>query len=122
MPYSDEIKLQIESAYQTMLADIRPHVNDPKQLSVVDDAYRFCMEQYDGKYMVSGKAYMFHLIDMARIAVVEVGLGYMSVAASFLHGITYKEGVDIKDIENRFGKTIADKITWQNAYDFFERN
>lgn len=107
MPYSDEIKLQIESAYQTMLADIRPHVNDPKQLSVVDDAYRFCMEQYDGKYMVSGKAYMFHLIDMARIAVVEVGLGYMSVAASFLHGITYKEGVDIKDIENRFGKTIA---------------
>lgn len=107
MPYSDEIKLQIESAYQTMLADIRPHVNDPKQLSVVDDAYRFCMEQYDGKYMVSGKAYMFHLIDMARIAVVEVGLGYMSVAASFLHGITYKEGNDIKDIENRFGKTIA---------------
>ena len=107
MPYSDEIKLQIESAYQTMLADIRPHVNDPKQLTVIDDAYRFCMEQYDGKYMVSGKAYMFHLIDMARIAVVEVGLGYMSVAASFLHGITYKEGVDIKDIENRFGKTIA---------------
>lgn len=107
MPYSDEIKLQIENAYQTMLADIRPHVNDTKQLSVVDDAYRFCMEQYDGKYMVSGKAYMFHLIDMARIAVVEVGLGYMSVAASFLHGITYKEGVDIKDIENRFGKTIA---------------
>lgn len=107
MPYSDEIKLQIEAAYQAMLADIRPHVNDPKQLSVVDDAYRFCMEQYDGKYMVSGKAYMFHLIDMARIAVVEVGLGYMSVAASFLHGITYKEGVDIKDIENRFGKTIA---------------
>ena len=107
MPYSDEIKLQIEAAYQTMLADIRPHVNDPKQLSVIDDAYRFCMEQYDGKYMVSGKAYMFHLIDMARIAVVEVGLGYMSVAASFLHGITYKEGNDIKDIENRFGKTIA---------------
>lgn len=107
MPYSDEIKLQIEGAYQTMLADIEPQVNDPKHLAVIDDAYRFCMEQYDGKYMVSGKAYMFHLIDMARIAVVEVGLGYMSVAASFLHGITYKEGVDIKDIENRFGKTIA---------------
>ena len=90
-----------------MLADISPHVNDPAQLSVINDAYRYCLEHYDGKHMVSGKAYMFHLIDMARIAVVEVGLGYMSVAASFLHGITYKEGVDIKEIESRFGKTIA---------------
>ncbi len=107
MPYSAEVLAQIESAYQTMLADIKPQVNDPKHLAVIDDAYRFCLEQYDGKFMVSGKAYMFHLIDMARIAVVEVGLGYMSVAASFLHGITYKEGNDIKDIESRFGKTIA---------------
>lgn len=107
MPYSIEQIAQIEEAYRKMLADISPHVNDPAQLSVIDDAYRYCLEHYDGKHMVSGKAYMFHLIDMARIAVVEVGLGYMSVAASFLHGITYKEGVDIKEIESRFGKTIA---------------
>lgn len=107
MPYSIEQIAQIEEAYRKMLADISPHVNDPAQLSVIEDAYRYCLEHYDGKHMVSGKAYMFHLIDMARIAVVEVGLGYMSVAASFLHGITYKEGVDIKEIESRFGKTIA---------------
>ena len=107
MPYSIEQIAQIEEAYRKMLADISPHVNDPAQLAVIEDAYRYCLEHYDGKHMVSGKAYMFHLIDMARIAVVEVGLGYMSVAASFLHGITYKEGVDIKEIESRFGKTIA---------------
>ena len=107
MPYSIEQIAQIEEAYRKMLADISPHVNDPAQLAVIEDAYRYCLEHYDGKHMVSGKAYMFHLIDMARIAVVEVGLGYMSVAASFLHGITYQEGVDIKEIESRFGKTIA---------------
>ena len=107
MSYSIEEKTLIEAAYQSMLADIRPHVNDPKQQAAVDDAYHYCLERYDGKYMVSGKAYMFHLIEMARIAVLEVGLGYMSVVASFLHGITYKEGVDIKEIESRFGKTIA---------------
>ncbi|MCQ2302618.1 MAG: TGS domain-containing protein [Bacteroidales bacterium] len=105
--YSSEEFDGIQQAYDKMLADISPHVNDPAQLSVIDDAYHYCLEHYDGKHMVSGKAYMFHLIDMARIAVVEVGLGYMSVAASFLHGITYKEGVDIKEIESRFGKTIA---------------
>ena len=50
---------------------------------------------------------MFHLIDMARIAVLEVGLGYISVVASFLHGIDYKEQVSLKELEKQFGKTVA---------------
>ena len=59
-----------------MLVDIRPNVYDPQKLKVVEDAYQFSLEKYDGKYMVSGKPYLFHLIDLARIAVLEVGLGY----------------------------------------------
>ena len=90
-----------------MLVDIRPNVYDPQKLKVVEDAYQFSLEKYDGKYLVSGKAYLFHLIDLARIAVLEVGLGYMSVVAAFLHGITYKEGVDMDYLEERFGKRIA---------------
>ena len=90
-----------------MLVDIRPNVYDPQKLKVVEDAYQFCLEKYDGKYMVSGKPYLFHLIDLARIAVLEVGLGYMSVVAAFLHGITYKEQVDMGYLEERFGKRIA---------------
>ena len=90
-----------------MLVDIRPHVFDPQQLKGIDEAYHYSLEKYDGKYMVSGKAYLFHLIDLARIAVVEVGLGYMSVMAAFLHGITYKEQVDIGELEARFGKVVA---------------
>ena len=105
--YSSEELEQIQKAYEAMLADIQPNVSDPQQLKAVDEAYHYCLEKYDGKYMVSGKAYMFHLIDLARIAVLEVGLGYMSVMAAFLHGITYKEHIDIKEIETRFGKTVA---------------
>ncbi len=105
--YSKEELELIQKAYQVMLADISPHVNDPQQLKAVDAAYHYCLEKYDGKYMVSGKAYMFHLIDLARIAVLEVGLGYISVMAAFLHGITYKENIEISEIEARFGKTVA---------------
>ena len=105
--YSIEEREAIQKAYESMLADIRPNVYDPQKLSVVEDAYQYSLEKYDGKYMVSGKAYMFHLIDLARIAVLEVGLGYMSVVAAFLHGITYKEQVDINELEERFGKRIA---------------
>ena len=105
--YSQEERESIQKAYEVMLVDIKPHVHEPQQLQMIDKAYRYCLEKYDGKYMVSGKAYMYHLIEMARIAVLEVGLGYMSVIATFLHGITYKEHVDLAELEGLFGKTVA---------------
>ncbi len=105
--YSSLEILAIQRAYESMLADIHPFVNAPEHLALIDKAYRYCLEKYDGKYLVSGKAYMLHLIEMGRIAVLEVGLGYISVAASFLHGIDYKENVSIKELEKEFGKTVA---------------
>ena len=105
--YSSLEILAIQHAYEAMLDDINPFVNAPEHLALIDKAYRFCLEKYDGRYLLSGKAYMFHLIEMGRIAVLEVGLGYVSVVASFLHGIDYKEGVSIKELEQQFGKTVA---------------
>ena len=99
--------MAIQKAYESMLDDIHPFVNAPEHLALIDKAYRYCLEKYDGKYLVSGKAYMLHLIEMGRIAVLEVGLGYISVAASFLHGIDYKENISIKELEKEFGKTVA---------------
>ena len=105
--YSQEEREKIQQAYETLLDDIRPNMPDHDKLQLIDDAFHYCLELYDGKYMVSGKAYIFHLIDMARIVVLELGLGYMSVIAAFLHGITYKKEVPIADIESKFGKPIA---------------
>ena len=99
--------LAIQQAYEAMLDDIHPFVNAPEHLALIDKAFRYCLERYDGRYLYSGKAYMFHLIEMGRIAVLEVGLGYISVVASFLHGIDYKENVSIKELEKEFGKTVA---------------
>jgi len=99
--------LSIQQAYETMLVDISPSVNAPEHLALIDKAYRYCLENYDGRYTLSGKAYMYHLIDMARIAVVEVGLGYISVVAAFLHGIDYKKGMTVKELQEQFGRTVA---------------
>ena len=107
MSYTPQEISNIQKAYEAMLTDISPFVNAPEHLALIDKAYRFCLEKYDGRYLVSGKAYMFHLIEMARIAVLEVGLGYVSVTASFLHGIDYKEDVSLAELEKLFGKTVA---------------
>ncbi len=99
--------LSIQQAYESMLDDIHPYVNAAEHLALIDKAYRYCLDKYDGRYMISGKAYMLHLIEMSRIAVLEVGLGYVSVVASFLHGMYYKEDVSIQELEKQFGKTVA---------------
>ena len=88
--YSVEELSDIQQAYEKMLADIHPFVNVPEHLALIEKAYRYCLEKYDGKYLLSGKASVFHLIEMARIAVVEVGLGYISVVGAFLHDINFK--------------------------------
>lgn len=107
MSYTSQEISTIQKAYETMLADIGPFVNAPEHLALIDKAYRFCLEHYDGRYLISGKAYMLHLIEMGRIAVLEVGLGYISVVAAFLHGMDYKKGISIKELEDIFGKTVA---------------
>lgn len=99
--------LAIQQAYESMLKDIQPFINAPNQLELIDKAYRYCLDEYDGRYLLSGKAYMMHLIEMGRIAVLEVGLGYISVVAAFLHGIDYKTGVSGKELREQFGKTVA---------------
>ena len=107
MSYTPQEISTIQKAYETMLADIKPFVNAPDHLALIDKAYHFCLEQYDGRYLVSGKAYMLHLIEMGCIAVLEVGLGYISVVAAFLHGMDYKNGITFKELEESFGKTVA---------------
>jgi GTP pyrophosphokinase len=99
--------LAIQQAYESMLKDIQPFIGAPNQLELIDKAYRYCLDKYDGRYLLSGKAYMFHLIELGRIAVLEVGLGYISVVAAFLHGIDYKTGVSGKELKDQFGKTVA---------------
>ena len=105
--YSSLEILAIQQAYESMLRDIQPFIYVSNQVELIDKAYRYCLEKYDGWYMLSGKAYMMHLIEMGRIAVLEVGLGYISVVAAFLHGIDYKKGVSGKELKDQFGKTVA---------------
>ena len=106
-PYTNEEKGIIAKAYHNMLEEIKPHITDPQHLELIDKAYHYTLEHYDGKHLVSGKAYMLHLIEMARMAVTEFGLAYVSVVSAFLHGITYKLDISIEEIEELFGKRIA---------------
>ena len=72
----------------------------------IDQAFALADSTYANKYPVSGKPYMLHLIEMARIIVAEIGMGASSVISSFLHGIDQKTDISLQDIENQFGKSV----------------
>ena len=112
MSYTPQEISDIEHAYQTMLEDINPFVNAPDHLALIDKAYHYCLEKCDGRYLISGKIYMMHLIDMARIAVLEVGLGYISVVASFLHSM-------VSDI--RYQEDVAMGEDWLYLFEAFSK-
>ncbi len=105
--HSPEELSVIDKAYQNMLEEIRPHISDPSHLELIDKVYRYTLERYDGKYLMSGRTYMLHLIEMGRMAVIEFGLAYLSVVSAFLHGITHKLNIGISEIEELFGKRVA---------------
>ena len=106
-PYTPEERGIIDRAYHDMLDKIRPHITAPAHLALIDKAYHYTLQHYDGKHLVSGKAYMLHLTEMGSMAVTEFGLAYVSVVSAFLHGITYKLDIPISEIEENFGKRIA---------------
>lgn len=101
--YSQSEIQKIENSYSVLVSTLKQNMNE-EQLDFIDKAYALTLEKYDGKRTMSGKPYMLHLIELAEIAVLEMGLRSKSVVAAFLHGIVYKADVTIDYIREMFGE------------------
>lgn len=116
--YTDEELVLINNSYNSFVQSINNFM-DAEQLGFIDKAYHFTLEKYDGRKMLSGRLYMLHLIEMAKIATIEVmGLKSKTVVGVFLHGITYKADVPLDDIREQFGDNIANIV---DGYDKISR-
>ena len=57
-----------------------------------------------------GEPYMLHPIEVAKIVVDEIGLGYKSIAAALLHDVVEDTDYTVDDIRNLFGDKIASLV------------
>ncbi len=80
--------------------------NDDKKL--IRSAFEVAMDGHKDQRRKSGEAYIFHPLAVAKIVAQEIGLDGTSIAAALLHDVV-EDSPDytIKDIEKRFGKTVA---------------
>lgn len=104
--YTDKERELIEVAFDVFIRSVGK-VMDSEQIGYIEKAYRLALEKYDGKKTLSGGLFMLSLIEMADIAVNEIGLRSKTIVGIFLHGIMLESDVTIDYIREHFGERIA---------------
>lgn len=99
----------IEGKFQKLLSEYLAS-NHRKRTEIIERAYRFAKEAHQGVLRQSGEPYILHPIAVARIACKEIGLGSTSICAALLHDVVEDTEYTVEDIENLFGKKIAQLV------------
>lgn len=84
--------------------------NHRKKVEIIERAYRFAKEAHKGVRRRSGEPYILHPIAVAKIASQEIGLGSTSICAALLHDVVEDTEYTVEDIEQHFGKKIAELV------------
>ncbi|MDE7135806.1 MAG: HD domain-containing protein, partial [Muribaculaceae bacterium] len=84
--------------------------NHRKKVEIIDRAFAFAKEAHKGVRRRSGEPYIMHPIAVAKIASQEIGLGSTSICAALLHDVVEDTDYTVEDIEQHFGKKIAQLV------------
>lgn len=84
--------------------------NHRKKVEIIERAFRFAKEAHKGIRRRSGEPYILHPIAVAKIASQEIGLGSTSICAALLHDVVEDTEYTVEDIEQHFGKKIAQLV------------
>lgn len=73
-------------------------------------AYSFAKEAHKNQKRLSGDPIILHNIDVARIVVEEIGLGYKSIVTALLHHIVTDTDYTLEEIAGMFGEKIGELV------------
>ena len=78
-----------------------------KKVDIITKAFNFARQAHKGVRRLSGEPYIMHPLAVAQIASKEMGLGSTSICSALLHDVVEDTDYTVEDIENIFGKKIA---------------
>lgn len=102
---SEEDKL-IQQDFDSLLEEYL-NTNHRKKIAIITKAFNFANAAHKGIRRRSGEPYIMHPLAVAHIVVKEIGLGSTSICAALLHDVVEDTDYTVEDIENLFGKKIA---------------
>lgn len=80
--------------------------NYPVNKDKIIEAYKFANQMHDGVLRKSGEPYIVHPVAIAQI-LIDNNMDYSTIMAGLLHDVVEDTDVTLRDIENKFGATVA---------------
>lgn len=105
----DDYKV-IDEAYASLLEIARRRCRDEEEIDQVQKSFEFANQAHKNVRRRSGEPYILHPIEVAKIVVSEIGLGYKSICAALLHDVVEDTGYTVDDIRSLFGSKIASLV------------
>ena len=97
---------KIAREYKKLLKISYQDLNE-NDVELIRNALDVAIDAHKDQYRKSGEPYIFHPLAVAKIAAEKIGLDSIGIASALLHDVVEDSKYSIKDIEFRFGKTIA---------------
>ena len=95
----------IEKAYSEFYGICKNNIPE-KDLPKIQQAYEMVWDVFGETCWDTGEIIALHCIEVARIVVLEIGLGYDTAIAALLHNVYY-QNEHVAEIEARFGSLVS---------------
>ncbi len=100
---------KIQNAYNALIFQCNKSLPE-NDLPIADKAFNFAAETIGNSVWEDGEFILNHSIQVAKIAVIELGLSTDALVSSLLHNIFGARGIvfSLEDIKKQFGTNVAD--------------
>jgi GTP pyrophosphokinase len=102
----DKERKEILNRYRGLLRDCRDKTTKEEKKKI-RKAFNIAVEAHKDMRRKSGEPYIYHPIDVARIAAKEIGLSTTSIICSLLHDVVEDTDYTLEDIERLFDSKVA---------------
>lgn len=110
MPYDlEQENKEILARYKDLISNTYRTLND-EQNKMIRKAFDLALDAHKDQRRKTGEPYIFHPIEVAKIVANEIGLGATSIVCALLHDVIEDSDYTYEDIEERFGKKVADIV------------
>ena len=100
----------IAQAYAPLEEMARKRCASDEEFQTIRRSFDFANEAHKNVRRRSGEPYILHPIEVAKIVVSGIGLGYKSISAALLHDVVEDTSYTIEDIRKLFGDKIASLV------------
>lgn len=102
-------KSEIRKKVEELLLSGNGNITDSDKENIWH-AFEIANEFYKDEKLVNGKPFIYHNLEVAIIAIKEIGLGPTSAICCILHNINLKSDFTLDRIRNDFGEQVAEII------------